>query len=252
MSVRTSRQAAGGGPAADLPDIPFALALLVPLIAPAALILLLLLDPSGHLYRGLIEGEAGLIETLTVVLAAIGLVHALDALRRRAALPRRWLGWGLALLALGFLYIAGEEASWGQHWFGWTTPEFWAAHNRQNETSLHNLALSADRVPKTLIAVLAAAGGVIWPLLRRRRHIRLEPADWRYWLLPTDAVVPAAAVALGLRLIDRAIVWSHADEAWSWQPDLTEMVEFCLVAFLVFYAASIDRRLRAWCRRRGA
>lgn len=244
MSLPASPQAAK-----PLPDIPFALVLLVPLIAPAALIVFLLLDPSGRLYRAVVEGEAGLIETLSVALAAIGLVHALNAWRRRAALPRRWLGWGLALLALGFLYIAGEEASWGQHWFGWATPEFWAAHNRQGEATLHNLALPLDRVPKTIIAVLAVAGGVIWPLLRRRRGIRLEPADWRHWLLPTDAVVPAAVTALGLRLIDRIIVWSHADDAWSWQPDLTEMVEFCLIAFLALYAASADRRLRAWRER---
>ncbi len=40
--------------------------------------------------------------------------------------------------ALGSLYIAGEEMSWGQHFFHWNTPEYWAEVNRQQETNLHN------------------------------------------------------------------------------------------------------------------
>jgi disulfide bond formation protein DsbB len=37
--------------------------------------------------------------------------------------------------ALSCLYIAGEEMSWGQHFFHWNTPEYWAMVNRQEETN---------------------------------------------------------------------------------------------------------------------
>lgn len=47
-------------------------------------------------------------------------------------------GWLLVSgLCLAVFLIAMEEASWGQHWFGWGTPEVFAA-NRQNETNFHN------------------------------------------------------------------------------------------------------------------
>ncbi|WP_394692090.1 hypothetical protein [Hyphobacterium sp.] len=43
------------------------------------------------------------------------------------------------LLGLAAIVIAGEEMSWGQWIFGWSTPETLAAVNLQNETNLHNL-----------------------------------------------------------------------------------------------------------------
>jgi hypothetical protein len=45
-----------------------------------------------------------------------------------------WLG----IAALAFL-AAGEEISWGQHWLGFSSGEFFVTHNLQQETNLHNL-----------------------------------------------------------------------------------------------------------------
>jgi hypothetical protein len=45
-----------------------------------------------------------------------------------------WLGTAL----LAFL-AAGEEISWGQHWLGFSSGEFFTEHNLQQETNLHNL-----------------------------------------------------------------------------------------------------------------
>ena len=42
-------------------------------------------------------------------------------------------------LGLAAILIAGEEMSWGQWIFRWSTPESLAAVNLQNETNLHNL-----------------------------------------------------------------------------------------------------------------
>jgi hypothetical protein len=44
-----------------------------------------------------------------------------------------------AVFSLGLLLIAMEEIAWGQHLFGFQTPENWAALNVQRETTLHNL-----------------------------------------------------------------------------------------------------------------
>lgn len=45
----------------------------------------------------------------------------------------------LALMGLVFFWAAGEEISWGQHFFGTETPDWLAAINGQNETNLHNI-----------------------------------------------------------------------------------------------------------------
>jgi len=40
---------------------------------------------------------------------------------------------------LGAFFVAGEEISWGQRIFGFSTPELLRQHNRQGELTLHNL-----------------------------------------------------------------------------------------------------------------
>lgn len=56
--------------------------------------------------------------------------------------PRR--GWLLPLaygvLALFFFVAFGEELSWGQHYFGFATPEQLEGLNQQKELNLHNLS----------------------------------------------------------------------------------------------------------------
>jgi hypothetical protein len=42
-------------------------------------------------------------------------------------------------LALLMFICCGEEISWGQRLLGWQAPRFFAAHNAQGETNLHNL-----------------------------------------------------------------------------------------------------------------
>lgn len=45
------------------------------------------------------------------------------------------------LLAILFFFGCGEEISWGQRIFGWTTPEWWSIINLQGETNVHNIRL---------------------------------------------------------------------------------------------------------------
>lgn len=44
------------------------------------------------------------------------------------------------IMCLVFVVMAGEEMSWGQRVFKWSTPKSIAAGNTQNETNLHNFA----------------------------------------------------------------------------------------------------------------
>ncbi len=70
-----------------------------------------------------------------------GLLLAATACRERGR-PLRWV---YVLGALAFLFAAGEEISWGQRLFGWTTPDFLMGLNKQGETNIHNIYTLAFR-----------------------------------------------------------------------------------------------------------
>ena len=64
-----------------------------------------------------------------------GLLLVVTACRERS-LPLRRV---YMLAAAAFLFAAGEEISWGQRLFGWTTPDFLMGLNMQGETNIHNI-----------------------------------------------------------------------------------------------------------------
>ena len=77
-----------------------------------------------------------LLEDVQVLVLIVGFVFAVRLVRLA-----KELGWRIyfGLVAGGLFFIVGEEMSWGQHIFGWETPEPLAEVNAQNETTLHNL-----------------------------------------------------------------------------------------------------------------
>lgn len=85
------------------------------------------------------SSEEQLLENLT---AGFFLLASLLLLAGAVA-ERRWPVRGLYLLgAAGCMFIGGEELNWGQRHLGFATPDFIAAWNHNNETSLHNSAVT--------------------------------------------------------------------------------------------------------------
>lgn len=126
-------------------------------------------------YRALII-EDGIGEYLTVTLylaAAVFLaLHIID---------RKGRCFGHLLLLACFIFMAGEEISWGQRIFGIATPASWAAINYQQELSVHNLV----RINRymNLMAWLILLWAATTPWLPRYR--------WYRWL-DNSIGIPAA------------------------------------------------------------
>lgn len=202
---------------------------------------------AGHeTYRRLVRSELGLVEVGTVAMLVVALVVAVRLFLERRSLPAPWLGVWLGLFALGALYFAGEEASWGQHYFGWSTPEALAAVNQQQETNIHNIGGIFDQFPRTVLSLGVLLGGVVLPILRRRRHgAWVEAEGSMRWLLPTVVCLPTAVLATLVSLPEKAI------EAFGREvPDLIEISpgetkEYLFGLFLMLYALSLARRLHA-------
>lgn len=156
------------------------------------------------------------------------------------AVGHRLLRFWLRLLALLFVFVGGEEISWGQRMIGFATPENLAAVNVQGEFTLHNVYSNSLFVYPGL-AVTALLLFVL-PLLRARSERARQILDafefptaplacaWLYGL----AVLAYAVV--GLRLgtpTPLPINWSdhlpHYDD---------EMLEFLISLLFATYALS--------------
>jgi hypothetical protein len=108
---------------------------------------------------------------------------------------QRDIGVVVLVAALGSFYVAGEEISWGQHILNWSTPEYWAAINDQNETNLHNTSSWLDQKPRILLFVGICGAGLLVPALRRWKPAWL-PARFTP-LYPSDTL---SVTALGVLL----------------------------------------------------
>src|SRR4029453_10249053 len=90
--------------------------------------------------------------------------------------------------ALSCLYIAGEEMSWGQHFFHWKTPEYWAMVNRQEETNLHNIYPAFEQWPRAVLEIGIVIGGIIVPIAAA--FFPRIPANRLSLFLPPAALLP--------------------------------------------------------------
>ncbi|WP_323844851.1 hypothetical protein [Microbulbifer magnicolonia] len=106
----------------------------VPLIA-VAYGLLFVLDPEVAYRWGFEDGPVEWLGATCLAVSA-ALFAWTAAVHAKNGLSKFWL----TALAVLFLFGAGEEISWGQRVFSFSTPELIAEQNKQGEANIHNLA----------------------------------------------------------------------------------------------------------------
>jgi len=192
--------------------------------------------------NGLLEQGQNLFLLIALVLMA----------RHAFAARERALRWWLIFIALGTFYLLGEEASWGQHYFGWETTGIFAEINDQNETNIHNTPDGwFDQKPRALLLLGMILGTIVHPLVKWARKGRgLFDNPW--WLAPTLASLPPVVFsqigALPERLDDLNEALHFTTTRFQ---DLfngyrsSEMEEFFMYLFFITYTLSLGRRMRA-------
>jgi hypothetical protein len=230
-------------------ELPIWVWLGLPLFAVAGEIVFRMVDIK--LYRRVIQSELGPVENGTVLFAIIAAVFAFLCLIRRRDLISIWLSAWLAVGLLGCIYFAGEEASWGQHWFAWNTPEGLRNLNDQQETNIHNISSWFDQKPRLLLELGVVTGGILYPIWLRLRG-RPRPHDTQnlwYWLWPTRIVVPTSLLALLI------VIPQRLDGAFGWPVPYpfdiraSETQELLFSIFLMLYLWSFYVRLNRLSRR---
>jgi len=223
----------------DAERLPAILYLWLPLVVAVVLILTWQMNPA--FYKAYVVGEIGILEGTHVLVPLISAVIALRILlmpeTRRDRLVQVWILLGL----LGCLYIAGEEASWGQHYAGWLTPENWQAINDQGETNLHNTSSWLDQKPRTLLELGVIVGGILipllvlkWPAIRRGRFALF---------LPPAVCFPVAVIGEVAKFWERLVGLGLWD--WLLFYNASEVQELYIYLFILFYLIVFRNRVLA-------
>src|SRR3546814_13508793 len=103
----------------------------LPLVAAVALFIAWRVSPQ--FYEAYIGSEIGILEGAQVLIPLVSVAWCLRILALAEVRDDRLVFTWIVLALLGSVYMAGEEASWGQHYAGWLTPEGWQAINDQGE-----------------------------------------------------------------------------------------------------------------------
>ena len=224
------------------PVLSLELRLWLPLLLLFVIVPIRILSPVT--YDSFIDGELGLIELVTPVWALLGVfwgvkIMMLFSWRRRP--PLLW--WWAAVISLGCFYFAGEELSWGQHIFKWSTPDYLIKINDQQETNFHNISSWFDQKPRLVLELFVFFGGVIIPCFFLKKI-----ASTRYclptWLLPTKDCLIVAALAIIVRLPERMKDLFELDNV-PFEIRYSEPQEYYFAMFLMIYMMSLFCRLKA-------
>lgn len=109
--------------------------------------------------------EDSVIEWSSALLFAVSGIAFLLAARRSSYLSgsgNKWLYFFIICWGLLMLVFAGEEISWGQRVFGFSTPEAVESVNVQKEFNLHNLGV-LQSAKYTLLSLMMFVTGVLLP-----------------------------------------------------------------------------------------
>ncbi len=201
------------------------------------------LNWERHVYR-----EFGLVENLTAIFLLAAVIYACRAFAAsRQGLQRCWL----ALLALGAFVFLGEEISWGQHYFGWSTPEDWSQLNKQRETNLHNISGSLEflftRIARSGLSIGCIVGGFLIPWWYRRRQVQFAPGSLQFWLWPSLGGALSGILSNTVGLPNK--IANHFDGVLPnyLGPHTGELKECYLALFILLYAM-VQQRVTAAVR----
>lgn len=185
----------------------------------------------------------GIAENGTVLFLIPGIIAGVAVLLHyRRLLPLWFVGWLIGAV-LACIYVAGEEASWGQHYFGWMTPESLVKLNDQNETNLHNTSTWLDQKPRALVELGMVFGTLIVPFVRRFRPRALwADREWSRWFWPTPVGIPVVAAFLFSLVV--ALIAKKTGRIDLHQLGSNELREFYVGFYLATYLLSLWYRLR--------
>ena len=201
--------------------------------------------------------ESGAVENITVVVLVLALSLTISIFfqyRKKTKSPilasnttvlfRDFtLSW-LVVYALGCIYFLGEEISWGQHLFDWSTPEAWLVVNNQHETNLHNTSALFDQVPRFLMSLAIVIGGLFYPLFTRNKGVTADISSKYTFIMPSLNCAISAGTVLFISIHDKIYSMFNIDMPAFLQINDGEVKESLIAMFILVYIFDFYQRLK--------
>lgn len=211
----------------------------VPVLSVIAIVVAFRLDEQ--FYRDWILPEGyGVLELSQFFIALAGFFIALRLFFHPYVKQWTLLRVMVGLFAAACLFIAGEEHSWGQHFFQWSTPEYWAQINRQQETNLHNSFRVLNHLPQLVLEIAIYVGGILMPLWQRVVGPFKDPVLKLF--APPAALLPVALAVVFFKVAKRV---GDTDAARDIVTRPSEAMEVFFYMFILFYLVIFARRIAA-------
>lgn len=210
----------------------------IPLVSYLVIVVVAATNPS--LYRAVATGEDGLVELLHIVLGLVGFLLALRLLSWFWKQSNK-LGIAFAIFsALVCLYIALEEASYGQHLFGWEADGVFLEVNKQQETNLHNISSWFNEKPRVVLELAIILGGLLLPIFPNL-FMRFVPAGLRAYA-PTVLFLPTSILVVVSRLPERLGLDSLETYIGSIRhSEVQELYMFLFIGLYIYFVLCLER-----------
>ena len=207
-------------------------------------------------FNNYFQKETGFIENGTFIILFLSIITCCFILKKRNLFifKKLFLFW-IIIFLFGLIYFAGEEISWGQHWFNWETNNFFKNFNDQSETNFHNMSSWFDQKPRFLLIIFVILGGIILPLyFNNNKNTFLHKSESFKLFCPTFYSLPSSFMCLFIYSLDNLYkILCHGtpgiDIKCKYIPELlyfrtSEILEFYISFFLLIYILSINSRLK--------
>lgn len=119
-------------------------------------------------YNPIIWNENGIIETIQIIFLLLTIFNILKILPSvKKIIINQFFYFFLCFYLILILYYFFEEISWGQHYFKWSSTNYFLEHNNQKETNFHNISNLLDQLPRTLLTVWCALPFLIFKVFSK-------------------------------------------------------------------------------------
>lgn len=183
-------------------------------------------------FRWLVQ-EDGLVEIIQVILLLFASYFSLRLFKLNLH-KKKIIALIMGLAFIGFFFIAGEEISWGQRIFNWSTPDHYAVTNIQGETNIHNNQ-SMFGLSMRIYIIIGLYGSFAWitiPLLKK--HVS---KSWIKYFVPESILMPYFLPSLAYNYYRVFVVGVSLDK---WE----EITELLLYLAITLHLGKLYRYVR--------
>ncbi len=118
--------------------------------------------------------ENGIIENTQIFFLILSIIFFSIFIKNNKVINFKFSKYLFIIYLVALIYYLLEEVSWGQHFFGWNTPEIFNELNNQNETNLHNISEIFNQLPRILLLLWCCLAFLIIKLNYFKKNVSLK------------------------------------------------------------------------------